>query len=253
MSADAPMHPTFTIVFEGLMLFHGGGDGTKTDVAIVACEDGEHQAKLEYPGDAKPLPLAKGDAVRFSLSSAPAATDEKFRKYVVSLDEYTRWGNLHDHVLSPGSQHEGVIARVALPEGFLTIFKTFREQVRLRKWIAADDRCFPRYVLLETPSQDDVTVTIERPGRPAPIEIPLARDGYVIVTNGCTRQGSHFHEYQKLLRGLGWLGSVKVLPESQCHTPDADTPSPISNPDVIEILERRLPLIPNADCGPIKP
>lgn len=252
MSANAPIAPTFTIAFEGLMLFHGGGAATKSDVAIVDSADGDHKAKLKYHdanGNEQIVDLLRGDIVSFSLPPGPADTDRKFDKYVVSLDEYTRWGGLDDEVLRPSASHEGVFARVELPGGGLTTYRTFKERVRLRKWITPDERCFPRWILLETPFPNDVTVRIEGT-RPTQHTVP--RGGYVIVSNGCVTKGSHFHEYGRLLSTFGWLASATLLEES-CQDRDADTTTPLANRNVIKLLDKLYPNIPNGDCGPIKP
>ena len=252
MSANQPVVPTFTIAFEGLMLFHGGTDTTKTDVAIVDSADGLHKAVIYFRGDSDE-PLRKGDVVRFSLAGHGGDTDGNFERFVVSLDEYTRLGGIHDNVLSPNASHDGVFARVVLPSGNLTTYRTFPTEVRLRKWIAADDRCFPRYVLLgAVTTTNTVTVTITGPGRPEPFHRDVDANGCVLISNGCTHIGSHFHEYDRMLSTFGWLASVTLL-GTPCRKLDAETSTPRANRDVIEFLNDRYPNIPNGDCGPIRP
>lgn len=266
MTSTQILAATFTIAFEGLMLFQGPSASEKTHVWIVDAP--EHNAFVEETDKdgniVQWIPLTKGDQITFGKKDqipfgerGVGYTGHWFDRYVVTLKDHVVFGNVDQAVVMNDVSHTGTLARAYLPDGNLTILFTFHDRVRLDTWFTfSSTHCFPRYVLLTTQTSGVVTTRItHEDGSYEDLEI---NSGIVVVSNGgLPHEGkskvSHFHEYRRLLSTFARLETATFPVDPPCYA-DLNDPQPIPpglDDEVVNALRKRIPRIPSGDCGPV--
>jgi len=248
---------TFTLVFEGLMLFYGPSRDWKSHVAIVNAPQTHHKPQVAFVDKVKgqqEIKLDKDDLITFDLTPGPAKTDSKFNDDVITISDYLRTGAVDNDAIDTTTSDDGVLALVTLPKGDLTALGNLGYKVGLRRWPwqNADERCFPRYVLLGAPTDKDVKITIKKKNGNEN-SYTIDKEGMVTFSNAAkfsNPKETHFHEYDRLLSTFGWLASAEITNKG-CPKFDVKMIPPWLNEDVLKFLEEHYLAVPNGDCGPV--
>lgn len=257
MTANQILATTFTLMFEGLMLFQGDTANSKSTVVIV--HDATHHKTPSitiYPSK-EVIPLQQGDKVTFSnLAAGVATTKKSFNEHVPKLPQHIKKGHVHDDVIGQSALNEGIEAVVFLPEGDLTAMGTL-PKVRLEKTTGltfTKTLCMAELVFLQSEASSDVDLMIHH--RVGGVDVlrlkkTIPKDGGVRFSNASDDEtfGTHFHLYSALLNKGGEIGKVTAI-GGQCGN-EADflaTAKRISSAATAAVATRR---IPNGDCGPV--
>jgi hypothetical protein len=249
MTPTAILAATFTIAFEGLMMFQGKEDGGKFVAIVNACD---HSPRIEVYHANKPVDtytLRSGSKVSFlNATDGPITTTKSYDDHVPRLREYVLAGDIDDDVVKENF-HDGVVAYVNLPAGKLTTYRGFTQQVRLMKRIVLymhKNFCFARFVVLPDIPIHPAGVKLRIDGPGANVEYAITEGDIVIISNISAKKASHFHHYATLLSHDGELGSAALLAANTC-TDVHESSLPIS---VTKVLDDLYPRTPNGDCGP---
>jgi hypothetical protein len=257
MAVPPILAATFTVAFQGLMMFQGDGNGNHTHVAIVnaTCYYKHDDPFVEVwrprtPGGALSLvshiPLEAGDDVSFGVQGTVTASDGYFSQFVPKVTAFVVQGKVDGHVLKSVTMphDDAVLAFVTLPPGDLTTFGTFNEKVQLAS--TGTKYCFTRYVILQAQTGAmPASLAIHHTNSLAvPLPIEIKSDDLVIVSNSSMDQRHvHLPAYSRLLDKDGTLGAIKIISEACTDHPLTVTPA------VRDVLDGTQD--PHGDCGPI--
>ncbi|HKR64673.1 MAG TPA: hypothetical protein VJZ00_13155 [Thermoanaerobaculia bacterium] len=255
MTAGQIAAATFTIAFEGLMMFQTEANGYRNVALVDTDERHKHTAQIEIRDrDGKPrekqILLELGDRVTFEGTvRGEITTDKLYDRHVPHLKKYIIKGDVDVDVAAKTPKPGGALAFVDLPGGAMTTFENFRDRVQLTKhglFSRKDTLCFSRFVVMETPYSGPTFLVINRNAVTTRHEI--RSDDIVIISNISTNPKPHFQLYGQLLAPGGKLGDSEVLEDQKPTCIGEVSPdTPVHVKIVLLDLYRR---VPNGDCGP---
>jgi hypothetical protein len=253
----APVAPTVTFAFEGLMFFHTSPGGNEH---LTIVDAPPHIPQFEIWG-ASPttgnmavidhLILLANDRIAFTVAPGPVTRTALYNAHVPVLQNYVSPGGTIDPNVISKAPKAGALAYVPLVPGELTTWKTFTDHVLLKTTAGgADTRCFARFVA--------ITMTVTRAGQP-PLSFTINPDEVLLFSNiahgvhlspaGPT--ATHFQKYGNLLAAGGTMKAATIL----TGPPPCDVNDGVGllRRDIEEILTAVPVRAPNGDCGPTGP
>jgi hypothetical protein len=253
MTPVAILAATFTIAFEGLLMFQTEANGYR-NVAIVDATDAYHTAKIELwspPFQNAPvaIPLEYGDLIRFGgVPRGKITRDDLYGRHVPHMRNYIVKGDIDNYVANKTPQQGHGLAFVDLPGGAMTTFEGFRDPVRLTSPFSGDQKlCFARFVVMQTPYANGTTLVVKRNGNDMPYDI--RQDDVVVVSNISAHADPHFYLYGRLLAPGGELGEAEVLENEKPSC--IGEASPDTPPSIKAFLLTLYGRAPNGDCGAV--
>ncbi len=257
---------TFTIAFEGLMMFQNDGNGGRKHVAIVDATTEFHKNPRitichkgplnNYPLTecGTPVPLKPGDEVSFGTPGSATPSKEYLLGNVPNIKDYIVAGAVHQNVIDKKPVN-GVLAFIELSPGELTIWRTFEDPVLLSMLHGAQVKCFTRYVILKaTTTSTPAEMKIRNGGSEGNSGIILDDGDLVYVSNTSTDEDhQHFPSYKHLLKQPGGeLGDSEVLHNMTCKPIDvAGHVSAVIGIALDAHTKSQDHKNPHGDCGPI--
>jgi hypothetical protein len=249
---------TFTIAFEGLMLFQSDAGGRK-HVVLVDATDHDHKATIEicslYQGEynskyCQPIPLENNDTVSFDGAPGKLDPDYYYEEHVPKLKDFIVRGHLHDDVVDQTLPHEGVLAFVSLPAGDLSTWGSFDYGVELTTADGTPEvHCFARFVILSHIRPAPSTLYVHHFQPPKTQPYPIKDGDLIFVSNISQTPPPHFHLQSRLLNAGGALGTAKFTAIACVRTDGRDR----FGSAIEKVLFDRDSRVPNGDCGPTGP
>jgi len=245
---------TFTIAFEGLLMFQTEANGYG-NVAIVDATDAYHTAKIEiwsppFKNASVPIPLEYRDLIRFDgVPQGKITRDDLYGRHVPHIRNYIVTGDIDNDVANKTPRPGHGLAFVNLPGGAMTTFEGFPDPVRLTSPFSGDQKlCFARFVLMQTPYAQGTQLVVRRGGSDMP-PYDINQDDVVVVSNTSTKRHSHFYLYGRLLAPGGVLGEAEILENEKPSC--IGEASPDTPPSVKAFLLTLYGRVPNGDCGAV--
>jgi hypothetical protein len=252
MTPAAILAATFTIAFEGLMMFQTEANGYRNVAIVDATNAGHNTPKIEiwsppFNNAPPPIDLVSGDLIRFDgVPRGKITRDDLYGRHVPHIRNYIVTGDIDTNVVNKAPRPGHGLAFVDLPGGAMTTFEGFRDPARLTSPFSGDQKlCFARFVVMQTEYLKGTQLVVKRGGND--MRYDVHENDVVIVSNISTQRHSHFYLYGRLLAPGGVLGEAEVLEnEKPSCSGEASPDTPASVKAFLLNLYSRLP---NGDCG----